>query len=102
MKKTLIVKKEISMKTFKDLKFEIHPNINMGYDKQAEINFDNGYGVSVITGRNAYSDDSRPYELAVLKNESLDYTTTITNDVLGYLTDKKVTSIMAKVQKLTS
>jgi len=86
------------MKTFKDLSFTQHRSWCLG--TQAKINFDNGYGVSVITGDKAYTDVDCPYELAVLKDGNLCYSTPITDDVLGYLTKTKVTNIMKKVQSL--
>jgi hypothetical protein len=39
--------------------------------------------------------------LAVLSNEGeLTYDTPITNDVLGYLTDRDVTEVLIKIQQL--
>jgi len=86
------------MKTFKDLKFKPHGADPTG--THATMNFPNGYGVSVITGRMFYTDNDRPYELAVLKDDSITYETPITNDVEGHLTVSKVTNIMKKVQAL--
>lgn len=91
------------MKTFTDLIFESHPNIMMGFSTQATMTFENGYGVSVITGRAAYGSDNAPYELAVLgKDGSLTYDTPITDDVIGHLTPDEVTQLMVKVQKLSA
>ena len=57
------------MKTFKDLVFYEHPgSSNM---IQARLNFDNGYGISVIKGEFAYGDENCPYEIAVLHNGHL-------------------------------
>lgn len=88
------------MKTFKDLEFN---DINGIFAKtQATMFFDNGYGVSVITG--GYGSDSKPYELAVLFGDQYDnrlcYNTEITDDVIGWLTEFDVTELMIKVQKL--
>jgi hypothetical protein len=90
------------MKTFKDLKFETHPNFGYGFDTQATMNFENGYGVSVVTGDAAYSSESQPYEVAILKDDKLCYDTHITNDVLGHNTEESVTHIMEQVQNLES
>ena len=90
------------MKTFKDLKFESHGNDALGFDTQARMDFDNKYGVSVITGDSAYTSDSEPYEVAVMLNGSLTYDTDITDDVIGHCTEKMVTDIMKKVEKLTT
>lgn len=89
------------MKEFKDLKFETHCNYPM-FAKQAKMHFDNGYGVSVVTGKGAYSDESNPYEVAVLYKDELTYSTEITDDVIGYMTEDGVTEIMKKVQNLKS
>lgn len=87
------------MKTFKDLEFTEHP-YTFGFDTQAAINFENHYGVSVITGKNAYSSDTEPYEVAVLYQGELCFLTPITDDCIGYQTEEGVTDIMLKVQQL--
>ena len=96
------------MKTFDDLKFKIHPaSLNMSvftlmnhFGDQAKIFFDNGYGVSVVTGTAAYGE----YEVAVLKGKeddySLTYDTPITDDVIGCDNKDEVNEIMKKVQEL--
>ena len=85
------------MKTFEDLEFVGAP-FHSG--SQAQLTFENGYGVSVISGDMAYSDEENPYEVAVLYNGSLCYNTHITDDVLGYQTEEQVTKVMRKVQEL--
>ena len=87
------------MKTFKDLIFENHP-VQSHFNTQAEMNFKNDYGVSVITGEGAYSSDSEPYEVAIKYKGSLTYNTPITDDVIGYQTEDDVTEIMKQVQEL--
>ena len=90
------------MKTFEDLEFEAHPVIPR-FDTIAKLMFDNGYGVSVITGEGAYTNSANPYEVGVLDNAgSLDYTTPITDDVIGYCNESKVTEIMKQIQQLPS
>lgn len=84
------------MKTFKDLKFETHTSFPNA--KRAFMKFDNGYEVSVITGQWTYTDEDRPYELAVINNGVLCYTTPLTSDVLGYLTEEGITTAMKEVQ----
>ena len=81
------------MKTFKDLEWSSPPK-----EGQAILNFNNGYGVSVITY--GYHTIYRPYELAVLKNHVICYDTPITESVLGYITAREVTKYMKKVQLL--
>lgn len=85
------------MKTFDDLEFKKHPIAGT----QAVMEFDNGYGVSVITGSIAYGGDQGLYELAVLKGASLCYDTPVTDDVIGYLSPEEVTGKMAEVQALS-
>lgn len=64
------------------------------------MNFDNGYGVSVVFGEQWYSNGIDTYELAVLHNGSLIYDTHITGDVMGYISKEKVTEVMKQVQEL--
>jgi hypothetical protein len=87
------------MKTFKDLKFKEHPNHIGGV--QARIQFDNGFGASVVKTPHTYGGDKGLYELAVLdSNGSLTYATPITDDVIGYLRPEDVTDVLAKIQQL--
>ena len=87
------------MKTFKDLEFNEHPN-HMG-GVQARIQFDNGYGASVVCTPYTYGGDKGLYELAVLDSEgNLTYATSVTNDVIGYLRPEDVTDVLAKIQQL--
>jgi hypothetical protein len=92
------------MKTFRNLKFQQHINLIIGFQTRAKMFFKNGYGVSVITGSSAYTSTKKPYELAVIKGNTKVYTlcydTPITDDVVGYLDAKGVTDIMKKIQKL--
>lgn len=92
------------MKTFKDLEFkpkQIHPDFKEKA-AQAKMEFDNGYGVSVLLGSMYYSNGIDTYELAVLADGKICYDTPITEDVLGYLTNEEVTEAMMKVQNLPS
>jgi len=87
------------MKTFKDLEFVEHPSHIGGV--QARIQFDNGYGASVVKTPYSYGGDRGLYELAVLGTDGhLTYDTPITNDVIGYLRDIDVTDVMEKIQQL--
>lgn len=87
------------MKEFKDLTFGAHKTI--GFGTQAKFQFDNGYGISVITGSSAYGDGDTPYEAAVLLSDgSLCYDTPVTEDVMGHLTADTVTDKMRQIQEL--
>jgi len=85
------------MKTFKDLEFNQHP-IGMGV--QARMEFDNGFGVSVVNGPHTYGGDKGLYELAVFKDGEIHYDNPIANgDVVGYLREEDVTDAMLVIQK---
>ena len=95
------------MKTFKDLDFTAHP---VGCGSMARMTFENGYGISVVRFRNPYSSSRNGYgsytlnekqwEVAVLYNDDICYTTPITDDVIGYCSEEKVTEIMKQIQEL--
>ena len=99
-------------KTFRDLKFEPHGLSNgdqlaslflrdyYGNAKQALIEFENGYGVSVLLGRCFHSNGVDTYELGVLYDGDLTFNTDITDDVLGHITEEEVTEIMIRVQDI--
>jgi hypothetical protein len=87
------------MKTFKDIEFKKHSNIHAGFDKQGRIDFENGYGVSVVCGRSAYC-GSGTFEVGIMKDGDLTYETDITDDVLGYQSPEDITKIMEKLQSL--
>ena len=88
------------MKTFEDLEFRPHRNSVMS-GVQSIMMFDNGYGVSVIKTPFSYGGDRGKYDLAVLDSgENITYNTPVTEDVLGYLSEKDVTRYMIEVQKL--
>lgn len=90
-------------KTFNDLKFHTDSHL-FGSMSRAKLFFPNGYGVSVIIGTFSYGGDEGLYECAVLKgkegNSELCYDTPITNDVIGYCDENKVTKIMKQIQDL--
>ena len=93
------------MKTFKDLKFEPHSISKSGFPgyegaKHATEIFENKYGVSVLFGSCFYSNGKDTYEVAVLFDGSITYSTDITNDVMGHLSEDEVTEVMLKVAVL--
>jgi len=86
------------MKTFKDLDFKDHGFMN---GIQARIQFDNGYGASVVKSEFSYGGTKGLYELAVLdKDEEIIYNTPVTSDVEGYLTPEDVTKLLEQIQNL--
>jgi len=86
------------MNTFKDLEFRPHLHDVNGV--QAVIEFNNGYGASIVTHSQSYGGKSGLYELAVLKDGDLCYTTPITNNVLGWLKEEDVNRILTDIQNL--
>lgn len=67
---------------------------------RATIDFPNGYGASVITGSMFYTDDEHPYEVAVTDKDGLCYSTPITDDILGYLTQEDVEALLVQISEL--
>lgn len=100
------------MITFDNLAFVEHPALGDIYKGtiQALIMFDNGYGVSVVTGPagcGLYSNIKEgTYEIAAIKGNSLKWDlvypkgTSFEVDVLGHKTPEEITKLMAELQKL--
>ena len=86
------------MANFTDLVFGVHPNFPDA--TQAIFEFPNGYSISVITGKYAYTTESHPYEAAVFLNGGLCYVTPITNDVFGHQTTDDISETMALIEAL--
>ena len=84
------------MKTFADLDFG--RNNQWQTYPSARLSFPNGYGVSVRSeGVHLYPPQ---YEVAVLHNERLCYTTNVCSDVVRFLTEADVTELMRRIQSL--
>ena len=67
--------------------------------------FANSYGASVVKGEHTYGGDEGLWELAVIKFKTdgdfvLDYSTPITEDVEGHLTDDAVEELLDKIEAL--
>ena len=89
------------MKKFEDLEFELINDAPFMVGKKSRMHFDNGYGVSVVSHTYSYGGKRGLYEIAVLdSNGELTYDTPVTNDVIGYLTEKAVSKVMKEVQEL--
>lgn len=73
-------------------------------NKQWIFKFENGYGASVISGYWAKGNEFSPYELGVIwfvdTNWHLDYTTPITDDVIGYQTLDEINELLDKIKAL--
>jgi len=85
--------------TFQDLKFRPHPYAPFG--AQAVVMYHNGYGLSVVTGDRMFQCGPDTYEVAVLHNYRLCYTTPLADGVLGYQTPGDVTALMERVSQLS-
>jgi hypothetical protein len=89
--------------TFDDLEFGERGAALPGI--QALVFFGNDYGASVIQGYGTtYGGAEGLYELAVLKREGdswdLCYDSGITDDVIGYLSEEKVTFYLQQIEAL--
>jgi len=67
---------------------------------KAKVDFPNGYTASVIS--DGYGEEDGLYEIAVMHNGSLDYSTPVTNDVLGDLTEDEVIKHCNEIAALPS
>lgn len=79
------------------IKAGIHPT---GNGTQAIHEFPNGYGASVIRNSWSYGGTEGLYELAVLHYTHLCYSTYITNDVIGYLSEAEVVMLLERIADL--
>jgi len=76
---------------------EVNGGIHKLYD------FANGYGASVIQHQFSYGGENGQWEVAVLgKNGRLDYSTPITDDVIGYLEWSEVERVLDDIEQLPS
>lgn len=83
------------MKNFKNL-----PSNPINGGIQYKASFPNGYGASIVKHSFSYGGNSGLWELAVLKDGMLCYDTPITDDVLGYLSEKEVNELLDKIEAL--
>ena len=86
------------MKTFKDLEFKPHTADKNGV--QSTIEFENGWGASVVRFDRSYGGQSGLFELAVLKDGFVDMNNDITDDVMGWLDESDVTKVLKQIQEL--
>lgn len=80
--------------------------VRKGGNRMAEhaiVTFPNGYKSSIIRGPYSYGGDQGLFELAVLDAEGcIDYSTPITEDVLGYLSKEDVIETLKQIAALPS
>ena len=67
---------------------------------QKTYEFDNGYGASVIRHQGSYGYAQGKWELAVLEGGELCYTSPITDDVIGHLSEDEVELILKQIEEL--
>lgn len=86
--------------------YVIYTNKTRLGNNQAIFKFPNGYGASLIQGPTSYGGDEGLFELGVLTFSDdgweLCYTTSIVDDVIGYLTDVEVEELLNKIYELES
>lgn len=88
------------MKTFKDLEFEEFSNEIMT-GKKCRIQFENGWGASVVSHSFSYGGREGLYELAVLFEDDIHYDNPVAHgDVRGHLTEEEVSELLIQIQKL--
>ena len=99
MKATLKETNNFNVTEFSELKFNPHPAGLGGI--QAYVRFRNGYGASIVQSQYSYGGSEGLYELAVFGQDGhITYDTPITDDVLGFLTEDRVTEILKEIKNL--
>jgi hypothetical protein len=84
--------------TFQELKFQDHTLVGR---KQCIVQFPNGYGASIVQGEHTYGGKDGLYEIAVFgKDGHISYSTPITDDVLGYLSEEEVEKTLTDIKNL--
>lgn len=77
---------------------EIFVDMNI---QRMEVTCPNGRGVSIIRGFGTYGASAGLFEVAVLDFDgNLDYSTPVTDDVLGWQTPEDVRNVVAQVSAL--
>jgi hypothetical protein len=66
--------------------------------------YPNGYGASIVQHQFSYGRDRGLWELAVIKGNEEEwdicYTTPITSDVKGFLTESEVNELLTRIESL--
>ena len=86
-------------------KIKVYKECDLNGGIQKQYKFANGYGASVVQHHFSYGNDQGMWELAVLKwvddRYYLEYSTEITDDVIGNLTDDEVEKTLERIESLT-
>jgi hypothetical protein len=81
--------------------FKTLPSNPLNEGIQFHFKADNGYGASIVQHSYSYGYEQGLWELAVIGKEGqIDYTTPITDDVLGYLSEEEVNATLDKITAL--
>ena len=91
------------MKIFEDLEFTLEDTVPLTRTCKAVLKFDNGYGVSVLSGDGALATPEKPYEVAVIKFRGngcyeIVYPSIFNGDVIASLSADDVTHYMKIIQ----
>lgn len=80
----------------------IFVNTGWGWNtRQAIVKFDNGCMASVIIGDHTHGGTDGLYEIAIFGADGeIDYSTTITDDVIGNLTEQEVSETLVMIKNL--
>lgn len=85
----------------KTINFKELPSNTLNGGIQYKFKADNGFGASIVQHSFSYGNKKELWELAVLDKEgNLIYTTPITDNVLGYLSEEKVNQTLLKIEQL--
>jgi hypothetical protein len=84
------------MKNFKEL-----PSVPCLGGIQYIYKAENGYGASIVQHQFSYGGEKGLWELAVLDHDGdICYSTPITSDVVGHLTDEEVNKLLEQIDAL--
>ena len=64
------------------------------------VEFENGYGASIISHDGSYGGDHGLFEVAVLHDEIIVYDTPVTHDTIGWLDFAGVAAILKDIEEL--
>jgi hypothetical protein len=87
------------------MSFKNLPNKTIhGTGIQYIVFYPNGYGASIVQHKYSYGGNRGLWELAVIKGNdeewNICYSTPITSDVEGYLTESEVDELLTKIEAL--
>lgn len=92
------MKLQQDVKTFADLEFHSYLYQGLGVNAIAKCEFANGYGLSIVTGPNAYCTKDT-YEVAILYDGEITYATPLTDDVLTCQTKEDINKLIEIVRQ---